>query len=744
MKNITEYNEFIKLNKANKLNEELDIDTGKAGGGGDMYFANVKGNLAGAENTLVGAAALKLLGFIKRKGMQMYMKRVLKPKLGRIYMNGILRYANKEGIGNFARKKYFNINKIEEGESVKYEQDVTFIYESVNGLPSFKMSATVKRKDGELLEDGEYLLVYNNGKFKVKDGKIIEIEEGSEIKDKKLEEKEPQEEVDTTVSEEEFEDYKKKSEKELEEAEKIGVKPEKWVTDEIQSIKSKLDTNVNTIDDLDDEKIQKEKTNLERGIDILNKSIEEINEIIKKGGDGIENIDDIRWQRLVYMANVKELINLSNFLNDLLTEYNKKSSTSKKKPVPRRSKIESDNDTIKSKKESYLYEAEEPVVVTDTKLKKQDIAPTKKGKVDIKTDRLGDELQEIASSGDAIDLNDEDFYKQFESEEARKGVTEEILKNKPAIAKIQLAAERIIGGNAKQQNAWDRMVENVKSMYSKYIITDLVDPKNILKNVSDSDIEKYKKEQMSSKDGQNLKGIEQTLKLDKISLWENNTRPKKALGESFNNSEYLISNIFINKIHDYYVIQRVKKVNGLYFYRLIGLFDMDKLIENSEKYNDGTLKDFTDGIVKIGIYSKFLSPIKTQTDDEKQTIEKTRDGGRLVTLYLVSETALTFGSNANVAIMYLYSEKTDTVKFNKQTTFYTLKKVDEKSTAIRLPKEYVSFDKRNYTFAVSIQTTNSRQITDFNIFGIDANQQFDIDSEISIKKMKGIETIYKK
>jgi hypothetical protein len=94
--------------------------------------------------------------------------------------------------------------------------------------------------------------------------------------------------------------------------------------------------------------------------------------------------------------------------------------------------------------------------------------------------------------------------------------------------------------------------------------------------------------------------------------------------------------------------------------------------------------------------------------------------------------------------MYLYSEKTDTVKFNKQTTFYTLKKVDEKSTAIRLPKEYVSFDKRNYTFAVSIQTTNSRQITDFNIFGIDANQQFDIDSEISIKKMKGIETIYKK
>ena len=50
MKNLTEYNQFVKLSKHNKVNEEMDIDTGKAGMGtgqkGDMYFSNVKGNLA--------------------------------------------------------------------------------------------------------------------------------------------------------------------------------------------------------------------------------------------------------------------------------------------------------------------------------------------------------------------------------------------------------------------------------------------------------------------------------------------------------------------------------------------------------------------------------------------------------------------------------------------------------------------------------------------------------------------------
>ena len=60
--------------------------------------------------------------------------------------------------------------------------------------------------------------------------------------------------------------------------------------------------------------------------------------------------------------------------------------------------------------------------------------------------RLGDELQELSKNGETVDLNDENFYKKFESTEVKKAVSNEILTDSPKLVKIQLAAEKIING----------------------------------------------------------------------------------------------------------------------------------------------------------------------------------------------------------------------------------------------------------------------------------------------------------
>jgi len=752
MKNITEYNEFVKLNKSSKLNEELN-DTAKgdtggygkgAGGQDDLYFANVKGNLAGAENTLVGAAVLKLFGFIKRKGIQMYMKRVLKPRLGRIYMNGILRYANKEHIGNFSRLEWFSIKKKEGEEEAKFEEKVGFTLEGFRGLASFRVGAEVIKQNKETkeevpLEDGVYILNYNNAEFTVTDGKITEIEEGAESKP--VEEKPAQAQAQVSGSTEgeekpeekpsDYDEYIKKYKEELEKAEKEGVKPEKWVVDECNEIRSKLDTNIDTIDEVDIENIKRERVNLMTGIQILEKTIEEINTIIEKGGDGLKNLGEIRWQRLEYIANMNELVKLANYLNSLVKQYNEKTKgEGKRKPIARRSKTEEPKEVPTN--DSYIFEAEQPVTVKDQDLDKQNIAPTKKKGLDVKTARLGDDLQEIAKKGETIDLNDEEFYKQFESEERRKGVTQEILQDKSAIAKVELDAERLIGGNAKQQNAWDRMVENVKSMYSKYMITDAVDPKAIMKGLPEGDVKKIQSELNGSKDGQNSKGITDALTLEKVSLWSNNTTDQKNLGKTFTENIHLIVNVAVNGVYGYYVVKGFKNVNGLFYYRVLGTFDMNKVIANKEKYDSGAIKDFKDGIINMREYANL---------DPK---ERNRDGAQLATLYFVSENNLTYGTNAQIAIVYLYSETVEKIDFNKGTTFYTLRTSDPLKPSLKLPRDGGILKKSDYTYAVHLQQINARSITDTNLFGIEANQQIDITSEISIKKLGGLNSMYKK
>jgi len=379
MKNITEYNEFVKLSKTTtKINEEAEFttDTGKAGGGGDMYFANVKGNLAGAENTLVGSAVIKLLGFIKRKGIQMYMKKVLKPRLGRVYMNGILRYAEKNHIGNFARKEFFAIKQVVEGKAVKFAEEVAFTYEENSSLRAFVEGATITKKDKQPLEDGKYILNYNGAEFEVSDGKITNIEEGMASESPKDEVK-PQEEatddglIDTNIPDDEFKKYKDDLKKELDELEKSGVSPEKWAIDECNEIKAKIDTNIDTIDEDDIKLIETERANLLNGVKILSKGIKDINEVLANGEENVPNYADVRYQKLVFTANMKELFNLSDFLSKIITQYNSKSKK-KVQPTAEPKVQPTTKPTVKveTTTESFIFEADQPVVVNDQDLKK--------------------------------------------------------------------------------------------------------------------------------------------------------------------------------------------------------------------------------------------------------------------------------------------------------------------------------------------------------------------------------------
>jgi len=748
MKNLTEYNQFVKLSKYNKVNEEMEKDTGAAGTGtgvkGDMYFANVKGNLAGAENTLVGAATLKLVGFIKRKGLQIYMKRFLKPRLGRVYMNGILRYADKVGIGNFARKKFFKINAIVDKKQVKFEDEVCFIFNETNGLSSFVKGAKIyKQKEiggeeaGDPLENGEFVLVYNGGTFTCSGGTITEIEEGfSESNEgiKKPEGEEQVEEIDTNISDDEFEEYRKKIQGDLQELIDKGVEPEKWVVDECNEVKSKIDTNVATIDDEDIKVIKSERKNLREAAEILNKGLEEINDALSKGKENVANYDEIVYQKLVSTANMNKLLELAKFLSELIVGYSKKTQPEKAADVAKEEPAlatEVGKPVVVKKEESYSFmnEAEQPVVVTDKNLKKQNIAPTSKKEPDIKTARLGDELQEIVNSGEAIDLNNKNFYQQFETPEHRNGVTEMILQDKPAIAKIEYDAQRIIAGNEKQQNSWNKMVENVKSMYSKYMDTDKVDPKTIVKGLPEGNT--IKEENKKSETGQQTKRMVAMTELDKIPLWETNTNGNiNSLGEKgFSENQYLVTSLSVNKVINNYIVQRLKKISGLYFYRVIGKIDIDGILKNKEEYENGTKENFED-VVQVGKYGSIIGPNNPLLMS-----------GKNVAVYLASKTPLNFSNNTDISIISLYTEETSgNVNLNKSTSFYTIKKNDKKYDEIKLPNSPLS--KKIYSFQMEVYKEGTWKITYPNKFGINTTEKWDIDSKNSVAKMQGIETLY--
>ena len=674
MNNLSSYNDFKNTKRVNEAQtsgpKPFQTTHGAGSYGGsigdrDTYFANVHGNLAGAENTLVGGALIRMFGFLKRKGMEVYIKMRLKPELGRIYMNGILRYAVKQGLVGPRKKEFFVVKKYENEEEVEFKNKVSFTYNGISGSSSIIVGATVKTETTEpVLVDGKYICVANNVIFVVKNNVISEVLNGEDKKTTETKESEDktQEETDEEVqvvqpSEEELKIERDEYEKKL--IEGAGdIEPTDDVKNDIIFLEK-------TLSDIDNNTKASNNVLSEENKNFLN----EWNKALKKDikllkDEGVNFIDQIlskdtesklglERERQEYLANIKALIGIS----DKITMFLNKHTQEKTDEEIKEAIIKFYND--------FLLEKTAPVNVKDVNVGKT----SKTSDINVKSNkpvvnRLGDELQELAKTGETIDLNDENFYRQFENNEVKKAVSNEILTDRPGLIKLQLTAEKIINGgvvvydregnklpsnNLKLENYWKRTVQDVLSMYSKFMDTGMVDPLVISQQLSSSDKDDY------NKPGKNSE-------LDKLN--NSMSSQKNLSNKKFKNSVEVVKNISKSdygimrlKFSDEedgelgtpYIVRRITSdTDVLKVYRVLRKFDLDKV---SPEFLE---KDFTSLV-----YNQFTKKLLPKIDDDFNS--KFIDGQfrGLKGIYIISNRQKNFsvGSAQNhISILYLFSK----------------------------------------------------------------------------------------
>ena len=666
MNNLSSYNDFKNTKRVNEAQtsgpKPFQTTHGAGSYGGsigdrDTYFANVHGNLAGAENTLVGGALIRMFGFLKRKGMEAYIKMRLKPELGRIYMNGILRYAVKQGLVGPRKKEFFVVKKYENEEEVEFKNKVSFTYNGISGSSSIIVGATVKTETTEpVLVDGKYICVANNVIFVVKNNVISEVLNGENKKTTETKESEDktQEETDEEVqvvqpSEEELKIERDEYEKKL--IEGAGdIEPTDDVKNDIIFLEK-------TLSDIDNNTKASNNVLSEENKNFLN----EWNKALKKDikllkDEGVNFIDQIlskdtesklglERERQEYLANIKALIGIS----DKITMFLNKHTQEKTDEEIKEAIIKFYND--------FLLEKTAPVNVKDVNVGKT----SKTSDINVKSNkpvvnRLGDELQELAKTGETIDLNDENFYRQFENNEVKKAVSNEILTDRPGLIKLQLTAEKIINGgvvvydregnklpsnNLKLENYWKRTVQDVLSMYSKFMNTGMVDPLVISQQLSSSDKDDY------NKPGKNSE-------LDKLN--NSMSSQKNLSNKKFKNSVEVVKNISKSdygimrlkfsheedgELGTPYIVRRITSdTDVLKVYCVLRKFDLDKV---SPEFLE---KDFTSLVYYQ--YTKKLLP-KIDEDFNSKFIDGQFRG--LKGIYIIVDSAQT-----HTSILYLFSK----------------------------------------------------------------------------------------
>lgn len=662
MNNLSNYNDFKNIKRINEAqtsgSKPFQTTHGAGSYGGsigdtDTYFANVHGNLAGAENTLVGGALIRLFGFIKRKGMEAYIKMRLKPELGRIYMNGILRYAVKQGLVGPRKKEFFVIRKFENEEEVDFKNKVSFTYNGNTGSSSIVVGATVKTEvENPELVDGKYICVANNIIFVVKNNVITEVlNGGNKIISTNVDEEDKTQEDNSEVqvvqqTEEELKQERDEYEKKIIEG-AADIEPTEDVKNDIiflEKTLSDIDNNTKASNNILSEEnrnflIEWNKS-LNKDIKLLkDDGLNFIEQILAKGD--VDNKLGLERERQEYLSNIKALIGI----RDKITSFLNKHSEEKTDEEVKEAVIRYYND--------FLLEKTAPVTVKDVKIKPNNPV----------VNRLGDELQELAKTGETVDLNDENFYKQFESNEVKKAVSNEILTDRPSLIKIQLTAEKIINGgvvvydrdgnklpsnNLKLENFWKKTVQDVLSMYSKFMITSMVDPITISQQIPDTDKSEY------GKPGKNSE-------LDKLN--NSMSSQKNLSNKKFKNSVDVVKNISKNdygimrlKFSDEedgelgtpYIVRRITSdTDVLKIYRVLRKFDLDKVTPEFLE------KDFT-SLVSTQYNKKLLPKIG---DDFNSTFKDGNFRG-LKGIYIISHRQKNFsvGSAQNqISILYLFS-----------------------------------------------------------------------------------------
>lgn len=668
MNNLNEYKDFIKYKNINEAEGFKTTHgpgsyagTSSTGVDSSTYFANVHGNLAGAENTLVGSAVIKLFGFIKRKGMEVYIRTVLKPKLGKILMNGILRYAIKHDFIGPKKKELFVISKVEENENISFDNKVSFKSGEETGLSCIVVGALVSlEKPTPLLVDGEYVCMDNGIHFNVVANKITLV--GQIKEDNKEEEaQDTTSEVQSTkledISDEDLEKERSDKEKAL-----IEGSIDLPIGDDIKNTVSTINK---TIQDIASETAQSglSPENEKTLTDLYNTISKSIEELTKFGLGEIEeallkhqkNLTSKKAQELLlakqeYIVDIRELIILRDKIK-IFIRNNKKQTTV------------AAHESIRIDYNQFLLEKTAVVNVLDKTVVKN--TPT--------VSRLGDELKQLSDKGEAVDLNDENFYKQFESDRVRKEVSLEVLTDKASIIKLQLTAENIIGGGVtvygpggttsdknrwKLENYWKRSVEDVLSRYSKFMVSDAVNPYIIIKN-SASEVEKWRNENNTiGNPGNDVKSVSAMSNADNNKLFKDSTTLAEM--NKIGKGDHCILKLGFksgNAIsNDVMVLKRITDYNqSLKIFKLLGTLEFDKITPDYKDINFEKLLRYT--------FPKFILP--TQNVINGQGIKG---------IYILADTKDNFsvGTAVNkVSIMYLYANS-DSINWDDKDS-YTFK-----------------------------------------------------------------------
>jgi hypothetical protein len=484
MRNITDFSRFRNYKS---INEEADPRVGGYGGGGDSYFANVKGNFAGADQTLVGSAVIKLFRFVKRKGYQVLLYTWFKPNLYREYMSGLLRYIVRNQLNLPKAKQIYEATYTHNVEKQKLEQSEKIKLKFILSEPipsgstekeysAFRVGSFVKNESDQSVKDGYYELIEYGRIIKVVDGKLTEIDATLSDNPLEIQETSGTTEITETIVDKDILKYIKNIKEEYAKAEG-EVKPE---------ISSK---SIKETDEL---------------IKFFKNSIAEMDEMLLDNKTENDVILRVKKDKEVYEADVKVLEELKNEIGKKIKSAPAKTTpTTKTTESP--SKVKTTVEGIENTEEKSINEEVDP---TPTGVGGDIKNATRVGQVKVgeqkitKNKRIGDELNQLSQVD--IDLNDSEFIKQFDNDTTKRACTDVVLEGASEIAKVQLGAERLYthvdekgaaGEDYMLKNNWLKMVQTVKNQFSRFMIVQEVDPIILRGKLGSEEIGKLKSSQ---------------------------------------------------------------------------------------------------------------------------------------------------------------------------------------------------------------------------------------------------------
>lgn len=668
MKNITGFDKFKKYKR---LNEEAD--SGSWGGGGDSSMANVKGNLSNIEDTLLGASVFKILRFFKRKVNEGVLY-IYKKALFREYLANVLRYAIKNNLVGEDPNVLYKVKKIgdENGETIdgESEEELVKFTSTKQVLSVYLVGSKVvyeKKKPWDV-PDGKYLKLDDESTFVVKNTIITEIN---------------QKEIDTGDNPGDNPGDKSGDKSDAVEPKKL-VEIEgldlKLVGDDIIKLAQEIENDIKFVSPENFSELEAKKSEITLIIDTLISWINGIGKDLKKYTD---NTRQIKLKSLLEIYKNEKLVldTLISWIDWVANDIKKSVQLEKTKSID---PTVDPTEQVEAKNDSYKWN---PLNEAHMKISKGTaLRGIKLGGVDRK---LADEVGDL----DMSILDNEDFAKQFEPEDRKKAVTSLVKENYAAIVKIQIAAERIYkpGGkntidDQKLLNTWEKMVNDVKNLFSRYMITAEVDPFVLRKTLPITP---------------QIQGDSSSLTKSTDNMVNSNESIRNkllTLKNDFNNDKST-TGILVTNDNRYLFIHDEINIPGA------GKFPVLKII--------GIIKK---GFEKIDDISKLNDFISMKQEDLFNTFKgvKSHEGSEYVATYIIgynvgkikipSDSSDSITTSVN--ILNLYVSGTDRLKPTKINTDYKIYTLDKnfKEKPLSVPS-ISTVDKvlrENYTYTIKV------------------------------------------